>query len=131
MLKFIEVNIYLKVENFDLIVEHYGTEFLSIFKSIRQTKMKDKYICSSYRLDINTSPCSTDIKSKHLYEIFNYLQRFYILEEIKSYFEEWSCLMVIYDQNFDQYDLLNLDQKTIGMISDLGLALQFHVNDFS
>ena len=131
MLKFIEVNIYLKVENFDLIVEHYGTEFLSIFKSIRQTKMKDKYICSSYRLDINTSPCSTDIKSKYLYEIFNYLQRFYILEEIKSYFEEWSCLMVIYDQNFDQYDLLNLDQKTIGMISDLGLALQFHVNDFS
>ena len=131
MLKFIEVNIYLKVENFDLIVEHYGTEFLSIFKSIRQTKMKDKYICSSYRLDINISPCSTDIKSKHLCEIFNYLQIFYIFEEIKIYFEEWSCLMVIYDQNFDRYDLLNLDQKTIAMISDLGLALQFHVNDFS
>lgn len=62
--------------------------------------------------------------------IYNYLLEFNKISKISHLFKNWSSLYIIYDNDSNEYELINLDNKTIKKLAELGLAIQTHINNF-
>lgn len=127
MIRFIEISVFLLVDDY-INLQNSDTELLSNFSTTRLSKNKDIYICNTQKLDIDFDLFQHGGSLEEL--IYNYLLKFNKISKISHLFKEWSSLYIICDRNLNEFNLINLDNKTIKKLAELGLALQTHVNNF-
>lgn len=127
MIRFIEISVLLSVDDY-VNLQKIDMDLLRNFSTIRLSRNKEIYICKTQKLDIDFNLYTNMYNLNDL--IYNYLLEFNKISEISHLFKNWSSLYIIYDNDSNEYELINLDNKTIKKLAELGLAIQTHVNNF-
>ena len=127
MIRFIEISVLLSVYDY-VNLQKINMDSLRIFSTIRLSRDKEIYICKTQKLDIDFNLYTSVYSLNDL--IYNYLLEFNKISEISHLFKNWSSLYIIYDNDSNEYELINLDNKTIKKLAELGLAVQTHINNF-
>lgn len=127
MIRFIEISVLLSVDDY-VNLQKIDMDSLRNFSTIRLSRNKEIYICKTQKLDIDFNLYTNMYSLNDL--IYNYLLEFNKISEISHLFKNWSSLYIIYDNDSNEYELINLDNKTIKKLAELGLAIQTHINNF-
>ncbi|OBX64084.1 hypothetical protein A9Z63_00375 [Moraxella lacunata] len=127
MIRFIEISVLLSVDDY-VNLQKIDMNSLRNFSTIRLSRNKEIYICKTHKLDIDFNLYTNMYSLNDL--IYNYLLEFNKISEISHLFKNWSSLYIIYDNDSNEYELINLDNKTIKKLAELGLAIQTHINNF-
>lgn len=127
MIRFIEISVLLSVDDY-VNLQKINMDSLRIFSTIRLSRDKEIYICKTQKLDIDFNLYTNMYSLNDL--IYNYLLEFNKISKISHLFKNWSSLYIIYDNDSNEYELINLDNKTIKKLAELGLAIQTHINNF-
>lgn len=127
MIRFIEISVLLSVYDY-VNLQKINMDSLRIFSTIQLSQDKEIYICKTQKLDIDFNLYTSVYSLNDL--IYNYLLKFNKISEISHLFKNWSSLYIIYDNDSNEYELINLDNKTIKKLAELGLAVQTHINNF-
>lgn len=127
MIRFIEISVLLSVDDY-VNLQKIDMDSLRNFSTIRLSRNKEIYICKTQKLDIDFNLYTNMYSLNDL--IYNYLLEFNKISEISHLFKNWSSLYIIYDNDSNEYDLINLDNKIIKKLAELGLAIQTHINNF-
>ena len=127
MIRFIEISVLLSVDDY-VNLQKIDMNSLRNFSTIRLSRNKEIYICKTHKLDIDFNLYTNMYSLNDL--IYNYLLEFNKISEISHLFKNWSSLYIIYDNDSNDYELINLDNKTIKKLAELGLAIQTHINNF-
>ena len=127
MRRFIEISVLLSVDDY-VNLQKIDMNSLRNFSTIRLSRNKEIYICKTHKLDIDFNLYTNMYSLNDL--IYNYLLEFNKISEISHLFKNWSSLYIIYDNDSNEYELINLDNKTIKKLAELGLAIQTHINNF-
>ncbi|OBX49250.1 hypothetical protein A9Z65_02935 [Moraxella nonliquefaciens] len=127
MIRFIEISVLLSVDDY-VNLQKIDMDSLRNFSTIRLSRNKEIYICKTQKLDIDFNLYTNMYSLNDL--IYNYLLEFNKISKISHLFKNWSSLYIIYDNDSNEYELINLDNKTIKKLAELGLAIQTHINNF-
>ena len=127
MIRFIEISVLLSVDDY-VNLQKIDMDSLRNFSTIRLSRNKEIYICKTQKLDIDFNLYTNMYILNDL--IYNYLLEFNKISKISHLFKNWSSLYIIYDNDSNEYELINLDNKTIKKLAELGLAIQTHINNF-
>ena len=127
MIRFIEISVLLSVDDY-VNLQKIDMDSLRNFSTIRLSRNKEIYICKTQKLYIDFNLYTNMYSLNDL--IYNYLLEFNKISEISHLFKNWSSLYIIYDNDSNEYELINLDNKTIKKLAELGLAIQTHINNF-